>query len=105
MNRFGSSLLGILLSLLLTAAAFAKGPAYTDPDKADADFAFQGEYVGTVPGDNGDMKVGVQVVAIGNGKFKAVAYPGGLPGDGWSKDQEKQAADGERQGDSVVFKK
>ena len=105
MNRFVFSLLGLLLPLLLTAAALAKGPAYTDPDKADADFAFQGEYVGRVPSDNGDQKVGVQVIALGNGKFKAVAYPGGLPGDGWNKDQEKQEADGERQGDSVVFKK
>ena len=97
-------LLGLLLPLLLQSAALAKGPAYTDPDKADADFAFQGEYVGTVPSDNGDQKVGVQVIALGNGKFKAVAYPGGLPGDGWNK-EEKREADGERQGDAAVFKK
>ena len=29
------------LCLFVTAAAFAKGPAYTDPEKADADFLFR----------------------------------------------------------------
>ena len=89
---------------LLSSAALAKGPAYTDPDKADADFAFQGEYVGTVKSDDGDRKIGVQIIALGNGKFRAVAYPGGLPGDGWTK-EEKHSVEGERQGDTVFFKK
>lgn len=105
MTRFvRPSLLGMILPLLLAAAAAAKGPAYTDPDKADADFPFQGEYVGTIKRDDGDQKVGVQIIALGNGKFRAVAYPGGLPGDGWTK-EEKQEAEGERQGDTVLFKK
>ncbi len=98
------ALVGLLLTLLLAAVAIAKGPAYTDPDKSDADFPFQGEYVGTVKSDDGDRKVGVQIIALGNGKFRAVAYPGGLPGDGWTK-EEKQEAEGERQGDAVVIKK
>lgn len=94
----------VLAMLLLSIAALAKGPAYTDPDKADADFPFQGEYVGTVKNDDGEFKVGVQVIALGGGKFRTVAYPGGLPGDGWNKEQ-KHEAEGERQGDTMLIKK
>ena len=46
----------------------------------DADFAMQGEYTGKLAG----AKAGVQVVALGGGKFDVVLYRGGLPGDGWS---------------------
>ena len=42
---------------------------------ADPDFAVQGEYVAD--------KLGVQVVALGKGKFRVVIHRGGLPGDGW----------------------
>ena len=79
-------------------SAFAAGPTYTDPDKAektDKDFTIQGEYTGKIKDDDGnEVNVGVQVIALGGGKFKAVGYPGGLPGDGWNK-QEKVEADGE----------
>jgi hypothetical protein len=49
----------------------------------DADFAIQGEYAGTVIDDGQTIPSGVQVIALGDHKFRAVAYPGGLPGDGW----------------------
>ena len=79
-----------LVALSATAVALA-GPAYTDPDKTDADFPIQGEYVGKIKGDNGDINVGIQVIAIGNGKFKARGYAGGLPGDGWDKETTAEA--------------
>jgi 3-keto-disaccharide hydrolase len=106
MFRFsrGISPLGGIALLLLCAVSMAKGPAYTDPDKTDADFPFVGEYVGTIKNNDGDVKVGAQVIALGGGKFRAVAYPGGLPGDGWKKEENPRQADGERQGDAVVFK-
>ncbi len=85
--------LAAAFSLFTSLACLAEGPKYTDPQKADADFAAQGEYSGTVRTDDGDIKVGVQVVAMGQGKFHMVAFLGGLPGDGWTGD-EKFAADG-----------
>jgi hypothetical protein len=56
--------------------------AYADPEKTDADFPLQGEYVGEHDG----KRYGVQVVALGDSQFQAVGYQGGLPGDGWDGD-------------------
>ena len=64
-----------------------KNPRYTDPAKTDADFEFQGEYVGTIRAGTEEMKFGVQIIALGDGKFKAQGFHGGLPGDGWLKDE------------------
>ncbi len=86
----------------LSSRVSAKGPAVTDPAKADADFAFQGEYAGEVPAPDGKKNVGVQVIALGGGKFHAVAYPGGLPGAGWSG-EEKIEADGALKDGAAVF--
>jgi hypothetical protein len=60
--------------------------AATDPALADADFTWQGEYAGPIllPG-YGSMQHGLQVVALGRGKFDGVLYAGGLPGSGWDK--------------------
>ena len=93
----------VVLALLASAAAFAYGPQYTDPTKTDADFPFQGEYAGVAKTDEGDLKLGVQVIALGGGKFHAVAYKGGLPGDGWDQG-DKVEADGALQDGAVTFK-
>jgi hypothetical protein len=80
----------------------SKPKVFTDPAQAGPDFADQGEYVGQVQTDTGPVKYGAQVIALGDGKFHAVGYVGGLPGDGWDG-SEKIQADGQRQGDQVVF--
>ncbi len=85
-TTFAATLLFSSLSISFPLAAPGKGGVYTDPAKVDADYAIQGEYVGTVEGD----KAGGQVIALGDGKFDLVGYPGGLPGDGWDGNKENR---------------
>ncbi len=82
----------------------ADGPskAALSPADADADFQYQGEYAGEITVDGTTAKYGVQIIAKGNGKFRAVGYPGGLPGDGFLGG-EKIEVDGELKGDGVEF--
>ncbi len=96
----------LLLSAPLLAQPAKDGPTYTSPAEADEDFAFAGEYVGSqrLLGDpRGAERIGVQVIALGNGKFSAVKYLGGLPGDGW-RGRERILLEGERAGDVVRMK-
>jgi hypothetical protein len=90
-----------LLVALLSFSAFAadKEVTYIDPKEAakDPDFALQGEYAGSIQ----DNKFGVQLIALGNGKFHGVGYPGGLPGDGWDGER-KVEGDGQRGDDGAI---
>ena len=96
-------LIASLVSCLLAGPVFAADPAPAGPAKAkpavyitaedaakDADFAFQGEYVGEVKNE----KRGMHVIALGDHKFHAVGYEGGLPGDGWDPSKKKWEGDG-----------
>ena len=94
--------LGILLAsqqgLQAAAPENADKLAIIDISKVDADFAYQGEYVGSISG----KQTGWQVIARGDGKFDAVSYPGGLPGAGWNG-QGKWKMSGALSGDHVSF--
>lgn len=101
------------LCLGLTGWAVAAQPTIAQDKKAgnwaalsekDAgeDFQLQGEYSGELSGGNEKVKLGVQVIAQGNGKFAAVAYPTGLPGDGWDK-KEKIQGEGTVEGGVLKF--
>ncbi len=76
---------------------------FISPDDAGDDYALQGEYSGSIKAGDGEVKLGVQVIALGDGKFRAVAYPGGLPGDGWKKELLNFQAEAERDGDAIRF--
>ena len=97
MQRIIRSLAPVFIAVVLATPGFAqeKGKAYDDPKKVDDDYAFQGEYTAEIETDDGELKVGAQVIALGDGKFQLVGYRGGLPGDGWDK-SDRKTADGER---------
>ena len=74
--------------LILFALTFAALPTLAapggilDPKEGGHDFKVQGEYAGD--------KAGVQVIALGDGKFRAVVHKNGLPGAGWDKSDKVQ---------------
>ncbi len=86
-------LAGALCGNLL--AADPNAVTFTDPEQAGIDYQIQGEYLGDLPTDEGDRQFGVQVIARGDGKFRAVAHQGGLPGAGWSRSDETYIFDGQ----------
>lgn len=93
----------MLLGLSTTFACAAGGKAVIDPAEAGPDFKVQGEYAGAVQSEDADDQWGAQVIALGAGKFDAVGYRGGLPGDGWDG-SEKQRASGQREGHTTTLK-
>jgi len=86
---------------LMAEAADKKSPAVS-AESADADFALQGEYAGEIKGEDGPLKIGVQVIALGGGKFRAVPLIGGLPGAGWNQEKPK-TVDGQLKDGAVRF--
>jgi Domain of Unknown Function (DUF1080) len=92
----------VLTCPLLANAAGDPKQATLDALKVDEDFPFQGEYEGTFDDDGDRTKYGVHIIALGDGKFDTVAYPGGLPGAGWTG-EEKIKNTGRRSGSEVVI--
>jgi hypothetical protein len=70
----------LVVAAVAVAAENEKKIAFTDPAQAGADFQVQGEYLGRLDTEQGRVTYGLQVIALGDGKFDGVAYPGGLPG-------------------------
>lgn len=86
---------------LVFQTARAADEKVSGPD--DPDYKLQGEYLGEIKDPGGEViPMGVQVVAQGAGKFRAVAYIGGLPGDGWLG-EGKFEVNGELKDGTVVF--
>lgn len=96
-----------LLCLVATAArlvaAETHAVAFTEPEEAGIDYKLQGEYVGELESDKGKRKIAVQVIALGDSKFRAVVYLGGLPGDGWSHGNDKYSGEGELKNGQIQF--
>ena len=49
------------------------------------------------------VKVGAQVIALGNGQFTVVVTKGGLPGDGWKRGDLRFSLAGKRQDDTATL--
>ena len=74
-----------VLSLVTCAAAAdleVPEGTYVQAEKAGVDYAIQGEYLGKLSAGEESAVLGLQVIALGNHEFDAVAYMGGLPGAG-----------------------
>jgi hypothetical protein len=97
-------LLALAIGWVLAESAWAAGAdAFTDPAKAGPDFAVQGEYQGELKNDDQTVKIGAQVIALGDGKFRGEFFIGGLPGDGWKKGDAQIGVDGETKDGAVTF--
>ena len=68
----------------------------------DADYKIQGEYTGAVSAET-ETKFGIQVIALGDGRFTGVGYQGGLPGDGWDKSNAIRVEDVEVKDGILTF--
>jgi hypothetical protein len=102
------NLVGLISAYLLVASQFVaaadtKNPAFTNAVEAGLDYELQGEYLGECKTENENKKIGLQVIALGDGKFRAVGFVGGLPGEGWSRGGEMRMGEGQLKDDTVNF--
>ena len=92
----------LLITLFISSIsifAAGKGSGILDFKEAGPDFVIQGEYSGE--NSEGD-KVGLNIIALGDGKFQGVGFTGGLPGNGWDEG-EKLAFIIKGDGEKMVF--
>lgn len=89
-----------LLFLIVVTCCEADEPKRisTDPD-----IDVQGEYLGEMSDAGSSQKVGVQIIALGRGKFRSVGYLKGLPGEGREKTKQLEA-NGETVNGVTTFK-
>lgn len=93
------SLVLFFVATVIAADDDPKKPTFTRRKQAGPAFVMQGEYQGKL----GQDTWGAQVIATGSTTFKAIGYPGGLPGDG-AKGEKSEYVSGKLDGDSVVMK-
>jgi len=101
-KHFSISIASVLAFGASLAYSADNTKTWTDPAiarKEDPDFSVQGEYGSAQPG----ASLGVQVVALGDGKFDAYFLEDGLPGLGWSKDKKRVRVSGAFVEDAVLF--
>lgn len=95
--------LGLMGEKAPAAEKNSKQKVAVTPQEAGPEFQVQGEYTGQLSGGEQMRKFGVQVIALGEGQFRAIGYPGGLPGDGWTG-KTKLQAEGQRTNGKTVLK-
>jgi hypothetical protein len=111
----------LLVAVLLAAALAQAAPGdnrrkpkriWLDPNNAPIDYRIQGEYLGAAlvahraPRAKDDTplpaRLGAHVIALGDGTFEIVYYPGGLPGAGWDA-KNKAYGSGTLRDEGVTF--
>lgn len=97
-----SLVMSLMPLLAISVSAFAQDTFLTIEDAGD-DYRIQGEYTGAIESDGEKVPLGVQVIALGDGKFDAVVYVGGLPGAGWDG-SDKIRGQGTTEGGVVKFR-
>lgn len=108
-STFALAAVVLMAAVLAQAVSFAaddpKSPAaITDPAKAGPDFKVQGEYEGEVGEQATKQKLGLQIIAQGDGKFHSYDYLGGLPGDGGKRlDSRRNVVVGETKDGVTLF--
>ncbi len=81
----------LLQAPLVPATAAEIDPTYLKASEAGPDFPIQGEYLGDIKTTDGEVQIGLQVIAVGKGRFQSKAFQGGLPGAGWNREAPLQA--------------
>jgi len=99
MRTMAKSFLAVLPLVMSVAMA---EDTFLTVEEAGADYAIQGEYSGEVRNDGESVTLGLQVIALGDHKFDAVAYPGGLPGDGWTGEEKFRASGSTVNGETKI---
>lgn len=79
-------------------------PKQQPNEQLDADFALQGEYLGDLSSSPLAGRAGLQVIALGDGKFEAYLLKGGLPGNGWLRGSQRPKLAGERDGANATLR-
>lgn len=92
-----------LAVLPLLAASVVAEDTFLTVEDAGPDYAIQGEYSGEIKHDGQTVRLGFQVIALGDHKFDAVTYHGGLPGDGWMGDEKFRAHGETKDGETRII--
>ena len=89
-------MLKLLILLMIFALPWQAFASETDVfgEKKSPQTELAGEYIGTYLGDKKQINYGLQIFAMGDGKFRAVGYNGGLPGDGFQKGGKIERVEG-----------
>jgi Domain of Unknown Function (DUF1080) len=90
---------GMFACMPVQAEPTAPQTLWTDPAAAlreDPDFAIQGEYAGD--------GMGLQLIALGEGKFDAWLLEGGLPGAGWEPGKARHQLKVGKEAESITLK-
>lgn len=103
LRRFAMFCCGVMALAVAAVGAGPSGAVFTDPSKAGEDYKIQGEYLGDVQTEDGIQTIGVQVIALGKGKFNVVGYTGGLPGAGWNRGDNRNEVEVELENGKFTF--